>query len=53
MFHQIQDDERFLDSVIFSYESTFYVSGKVKTHNFRIWGSEDVPPWNMFVTAQK
>jgi hypothetical protein len=41
MFHRIQDDKGFLDSVIFSYESTFYVSGKVSTHNCRIWGSEN------------
>jgi hypothetical protein len=33
MFHRIQDDERFLDSVIFSDESTFHV---------RIWGSENL-----------
>ncbi|PNF35740.1 hypothetical protein B7P43_G15308, partial [Cryptotermes secundus] len=36
MFHHIQDD-----SVIFSDESTFHVSGKVNTHNHRIWGSEN------------
>jgi hypothetical protein len=39
MFHLMQDDERFLDSVIFSDESPFHVSGKVLTHNCRIWGS--------------
>jgi hypothetical protein len=36
MFHRIQDYERFLDSVIFSDEVTFHVSGKVNTHNCRI-----------------
>ncbi|PNF13977.1 hypothetical protein B7P43_G08668, partial [Cryptotermes secundus] len=41
MFHRIQDDEKFLDSVIFSDESTFHVSGEVSTHNCRIWGSEN------------
>jgi hypothetical protein len=41
MFRRIQDDERFLDSVIFSEESTSHVSGKVSTHNCRIWGSEN------------
>jgi hypothetical protein len=35
IFRRIQDDERFLDSVIFSNESTF----QVNTHNCRIWGS--------------
>ncbi|PNF22007.1 hypothetical protein B7P43_G17590 [Cryptotermes secundus] len=39
MFHRIQDDEKLLDSVIFSGESRFHVSGKVNTHNCRIWGS--------------
>jgi hypothetical protein len=29
-----------LDSVIYSDESTFHDSGKVNSHNFRIWGSE-------------
>jgi hypothetical protein len=41
MFQRIQDNERFLDSLIFSAESTFHVSGKVNTHNCRIWGSEN------------
>jgi hypothetical protein len=41
MFHLIQDDERFLDSVIFNDESTFHVSGNVSTHNCRIWGSKN------------
>jgi hypothetical protein len=41
MFHWIQDDERFLDSVIFSDESMFHVSCEVSTHNCRIWGSEN------------
>ncbi|PNF38889.1 hypothetical protein B7P43_G09910 [Cryptotermes secundus] len=36
-----QEDKKFLDSVIFSDESTFHVSGKVNTHNCRIWGSEN------------
>jgi hypothetical protein len=59
----MQDDERFLDSVIFSDESTFHVSGKVNTHNCRIWGSEnprfflkdvpDSPKVNMFCSLSK
>jgi hypothetical protein len=36
MFHRIQDNERFVDSIIGSDESTFHVSG-----NCRIWGSEN------------
>jgi hypothetical protein len=63
MFHLMQDDERFLDSIIFSDESTFYVSGKVSTHNCRIWGSKtprvslehihDSPKVNMFFALSK
>jgi hypothetical protein len=37
IFHRIQDYERFLNSVIISYESSFHVSG----HNCRIWGNEN------------
>jgi hypothetical protein len=63
MFHRIQDDERFLDSIIFNDESTFHVSGKVNTHNCRIWGSEnprvslehvcDNPKVNVFCALSK
>lgn len=42
MLDRIADDETYLNHVIFSDESTFHVSGKVNTHNCRIWGSE--PP---------
>ncbi|PNF19367.1 hypothetical protein B7P43_G06707 [Cryptotermes secundus] len=58
MFHRIQDDEK-----IFSDESTFHVSGKVNTHNCRIWGSEnprvslehvrDSPKVNVFCALSK
>jgi hypothetical protein len=47
MFHWIQDDERFLDSIIFNDESTFNVSagsGQAKIH---------VSSWNMFVPTQR
>ena len=37
---QISEDEKFLNRVCFSDEATFYVSGKINTHNVRIWGSE-------------
>jgi hypothetical protein len=63
MIHRIQDDERFLDSLIFSDGSTFHVSGKVKIHNCRIWGSEnphvspehvrDNPKVNVFCAPSK
>jgi hypothetical protein len=58
-----QDDGKFLDSVIFSDESTFHVSGRVNTHNCRIWGSEnpraslehvrDSPKVNVFCALSK
>ena len=43
MFQRIQDDGKFLDSVIFSDESTFHVSGRVSTQfntqsQFFLWG---------------
>jgi hypothetical protein len=41
MFGWIQDDERFLDSIIFSDESKFHVGGKVNIHNCSIWSSEN------------
>jgi hypothetical protein len=40
-FYRIPDDERFLDSIIFNDGNMFHVSGKVKTHNYSIWGSEN------------
>jgi hypothetical protein len=63
MLNWIQYDERFLISVIFSDERTFHVSGKVKTHNCRTWGSEnprvslehvhDSPKVNVFCALSK
>ena len=63
MFQRIQDDGKFLDSVIFSDESTFHVSGRVNTHNCRIWGSKnpraslqhvrDSPKVNVFCALSK
>jgi hypothetical protein len=41
MFRRTQDDERFLDSVLFSDEGTFRVNGEVSTHNCRVWGNEN------------
>jgi hypothetical protein len=63
MFHRVQDDERFLDPIIFSDANTFHVSGRVNTHNCRIWGSEnprvslehvrDSPKVNVFFALSK
>jgi len=63
MFQRIQDDGKFLDSVIFSDESTFHVIRRVNTHNCRIWGSDkprvslehvrDSPKVNVFCALSK
>ncbi|GBM64865.1 hypothetical protein AVEN_157115-1 [Araneus ventricosus] len=41
MLQKTEDDENFLQSVIFSDEATFHVSGIVNRHNTRIWGLEN------------
>ncbi|KAG8325879.1 hypothetical protein J6590_055776 [Homalodisca vitripennis] len=41
MLDRIGKDETFLNSIIFSDESTFHISGKVNTHNCRIWGTQE------------
>ena len=43
MLDSIDNDNNFLDNVIFSDESTFHLSGKVNRHNCRIWGTENPP----------
>ena len=63
MFQRIKDDGKFLDSVIFSDESTFQVSGRINIHNCKIWGSEnprvslehvrDSPKVNVFCALSK
>jgi hypothetical protein len=35
----VEADESYLWRWIFSDEATFYVSGRVNHHNYRIWGS--------------
>jgi hypothetical protein len=47
MLHRIQDDERFLDSIIFSDESMFHVS------NCWIWGSENPGVFLEYVCARQ
>ncbi|KAJ4449143.1 hypothetical protein ANN_00538 [Periplaneta americana] len=36
-----QENDNFLDCVVFSDESTFHLSGNVNTHNVRIWESKN------------
>ena len=42
ILQRIDDDNDYLNSVVFSDEATFHVSGKVNKHNIRIWGSENL-----------
>lgn len=46
----IEENENFLENVMFSDEATFHVSGSVNRHNCRIWGSE--PP-HEFIEHQR
>ena len=41
ILQRIDDDNGYLNSVCFSDEATFHVSGKVNKHNIRIWGSQN------------
>ncbi|XP_046658923.1 uncharacterized protein LOC124353121 [Homalodisca vitripennis] len=52
MLVRMGEDETFLNSIIFSDESTFHISGKVNTHNCRIWGTQE-NPLNEFGAVQK
>lgn len=36
----MENDDEFFESIVFSDECTFHLSGKVNKHNVRIWGSE-------------
>ncbi|KFM73496.1 hypothetical protein X975_18609, partial [Stegodyphus mimosarum] len=40
MLRRIEDDAEFLKRIMFSDEASFHLSGIVKRHNVRIWGSE-------------
>jgi len=41
MLSCIEENDNYLDLVLFSDESTFDVCGKVNRHNCRSWGSEN------------
>jgi hypothetical protein len=40
MLNEIDNDELFLERIVFSDEATFHISGHVHGHNIRIWGHE-------------
>ena len=42
LLEKINEDASFLENLVFSDESTFYLNGCVNIHNCRIWGKE--PP---------
>ena len=41
LIQNIDNDNRFLENIIFSDEATFHISGRVNRHNCRIWGDEN------------
>ena len=41
MLSRIEENDSYLDLVLFSDESTFHVCGDVNRHNCRIWGTEN------------
>jgi hypothetical protein len=41
MLNPLEEDNLFLDKIIFSDEATFHFSGKVNRHNLIIWGSQN------------
>lgn len=47
MCERIPEDETFPTRVCFTHETICHVSGKLNTHNVRIWGSEPLPPTNV------
>jgi hypothetical protein len=41
MQQRSEESNDFFDRLIFGDESTFHISGTVKKHNVRIWGTEN------------
>ena len=41
ILQHIDDDNDYLNNVVFSNKATFHVSGKVNKHNIQIYGSEN------------
>jgi hypothetical protein len=63
MPNRLEEDNSLLDTIVFSDEATFHVSGKVSRHNVVIWGSEnprqilehqrDSPKCNVFFAVSR
>jgi len=41
MFDKIENEDDYLNKIVFSNEATFHLSGKVNCHNVKIWGTEN------------
>jgi hypothetical protein len=41
MLNRLEEDNLFLNKIVFSDEATFHLSGKVNRHNLIIWGSQN------------
>jgi len=39
MFDKMENEDDYLNTVLFSDEATFHLSGKVNRHNIGIWGT--------------
>jgi hypothetical protein len=50
MLNRLEEDNLFLDKIVFSDEATFHLSGKVNRHNLIIWGSQN--PHQVVAVAQ-
>jgi len=59
MFDKMENEDDYLNKIVFTNEATFYLSGYVNHHNVRIWDTEnpheivehvrDAPKLNVFV----
>ncbi|CAH2000060.1 unnamed protein product [Acanthoscelides obtectus] len=60
---EAMEDDEFANCLVFSDEATFHLSGRVNSHNIRIWGTEnahmivqherDSPKLNVFCAISK
>lgn len=41
MFDKMEEEDDYVNKIVFSDETTFHLSGKINLHNVRMWGTED------------
>jgi len=41
MFDKMENEDDYLNKIVFNDEATFHLSGKVNHHSVRIWGAEN------------